>query len=1225
MKKPKRKIFIIITLLVLLLGSFLGYAYYEYYGQYSSILNIDGTIKVDAFDCLYPSIRNSANGYGTTPENPYVIDNETRLQNLIKLNNSGKLKKSKNSAGVENYYFCLQFDGQTQEQILNLASSGSLDSIGTNDYPFEDELSGIVYAVEITSGNLVYYSGCLPTVYYDGTDVYINGTVDSNYTVTSGTLYYNGTSLELSITADTTYILTTKTYDSSSFVSTDETSVVFTADSALIAVSDTTTIHQIIANATIASDLKQVDVGFISEIADGGYVHDLILYNTTITCQEEVKGGLYYTLYNLIASLVNHETSSVTHYSAVTPASLGLYDETYTLCEDTSWTAGTTYYQLSASTYSAVTPASLGLYTYSNSTYTLSTSTTWEAINYYNPCGKDDRHIGIFAGHIAAGGGAANISVAGESNINIDTEEVSYYSNYTTVGYIEDDAYIGGIKFSEIASESTGDGDVTGVLFADEIYELAVADGATTSTGNDNETHYLLTDISAADGWPGTDGTSFAYGSFTFMLSASDDTISTIWSDSNELYLLNLAGYTITGSALYCANEYRYSADTQSGSGVNTNAASLKETVYSGVYSLDNTGNVIDAGKYIIVAKVNDSYYALKMVAETDGTTTTYTFDTTSSIDVTDFINGTGTLYQSALWEVATASSTPVFTNSRFSTTNTSYYLTQSNNTDVAYSTSSSQKFSYDIVNSLFYYDYTDSDNNVTRYYLNFDASTNTFYFETAAESVIEMYQVSSGYEIEEVDAVSDVDDNGLYLIVAKYNSNYYLLGTNVDGTTVYQEFTTDVLLSTATAYTSSFTTTMTTDQFTTYANYIWRANLSGSTISFIDRLSSSYYLSNDGIDVTLSTSQTYWTYSYSNLYYNGYYLNATYDSTATSTCFNVSSSAGSNIYLLEINPEDDTPPYISYDGARYIDADASTITCGDYVLVAEYNSATYAIGLSSATAVDVKSVDVSSFGLGTAYTWNIADGSNTTTSSLILKNNSYTSYYLYGSTSSVSGSTTSRTWYYDAINHYVYFITNDTTYYLTYNGSSAGVSTTADTNVYLYQYQTQWTYKDVTRITTDAGFYSNSSSYFLISTLDLYDTSTAPYLVGTSSSTTVDSAQQSDVQYQSMQGNYTVSAPTSGTESSSLFNLTTTSDLSYYRWKLAGYTYASSYYYSIIYNDGYESVNNNHKFLSANNVSSNRQLVTYLSAKWNVGYGSSYYDYLGNGYTTTITNIPFC
>lgn len=1316
-KKKKIIIASIISIFVALI-SFVGvFAYYEYYGQYASILNIDGTIKLDAFDVLYPTLKNDLDGskktYGCTPENPYVIDNVTRLRNLIRLNNSGKLERAKQKNNVDKYYFCLQFDAQEVPQILNLLNEGEFDTLGNNEYPFVDELSGVVYGYELSTNSYVYYSGCLPeikTFTLTGASSQASGTYDSNatyYKLVTGSDYQKVevadadefASLKASLftatsaTTSTTYYYAKRTYDSSSFVNSSTSaaisSVSLTDTEAYIPASSLTPVHQMIANETIVADLEQVDVGFISSIGNGGYVHDLILYNETIKCEEATPKGLFEVLGDIIDSLTSHNN----HYTNK----------------------------------------------------------------------HDERHIGLFAGHIANGGNAYNISVGGNADLQINTQSVNYFSNYTTVGFIEDSALIGGKLFSQIATDSLLDGEVAGVLFADQIYSLA-------SNNNDSGSEYALTSISSntSVGWPGTDGTSFKYGSFTFMLSSTTDVVSSIWQGSKTFLSQN--GKNVYSYALYCADEYRYSPDTQSGSAFNQAAASLKETIYDGLTSLNNSGNVIDQGKYIIVAHVGNNYYALKMAGQTDGTNTTYYFDTSSSIDVTFFLNDDPNddkqLYQSCLWEVTTPSSTPTFENSRFE----GKYLTI-NNSDVAFTTveASASEFGVDIQNSLFYFDDTTSSTN-ERYYLNFDSSSNEFYFDTTPNTAIELFQISNGFEINEVTSYANIVEDGQYFIAAYYNNNYYLIGTATSGQTVLQQFTQDVLLSTVSAYTNNFSTTMTIEQYTTYVNYIWRANKNNNRVSFIDKLSSSYYLSNDGSDVTLSTNQIYWDYNgYNNgtsLDYNNYYLTTVYSANpANHTCFDVTTTADYRIFLLSITPEDSTPPYISYDGARYIDAESSTITCGDYVLVADYNSNKYAIGMDSNGVVS-SLVDVTNFNLDdTKYVYNISNGGEATTSSLLLSNPnmviststttqtvtgsatatqasnnrtfttlsssdivsaipgynsstctnltytvsasvtinngrsgayylgvlnnstilaatdstisggsngnvsfdcsnylgwtlncgsgnssnnlsstnnkvkctaiSYTISYSYvgpvttniygclsGANGTLSASSNDFYWYYDAINLYVYCYVNGDKYYLNYGASGAYLSTSNDTQVSLYQYQTQYIYENVTRITSDAGMYNQSSAYFLISTLNLHTTSLASRLVGTSSSIEASSSNESDVKYYSMQGNYSVSAPTTGVESDSLFNLVTTSDLSFYRWKLAGYVTYDTNYYSIIYNDGFESVGSQHKFLSANSVNSNRQLCTYLSTKWSYKIGNVQYDYLGSGYeSATLAN----
>ena len=57
-----KKVFTLIKIALVVLALFFSvtvatYAYYEYYGKYSNVINITGTIKLDAFDVLYPTLR----------------------------------------------------------------------------------------------------------------------------------------------------------------------------------------------------------------------------------------------------------------------------------------------------------------------------------------------------------------------------------------------------------------------------------------------------------------------------------------------------------------------------------------------------------------------------------------------------------------------------------------------------------------------------------------------------------------------------------------------------------------------------------------------------------------------------------------------------------------------------------------------------------------------------------------------------------------------------------------------------------------------------------------------------------------------------------------------------------------------------------------------------------------------------------------------------------------
>lgn len=907
MMKRRTKIIIasIISFVLFLVVGISIYAYYEYYGQYRTVLNIDGTIKLDAFDVLYPELRKDSS-YGKTPDNPYVIDNVTRLKNLIKLNNAGKLEKSKLKDGVDKYYFCLQFDCQEVQQVLNLSSEGDFESIGNNEYPFVDELAGVVYAAELTTGNYVYYSGCLPQidakadtqhtgkliVTYNGADIYYYGAEGYNpdcYLNDSNVLYLNGTSTGLTISAGS-YLLTQYRYDSSNFTAGQPESVKFesyTPTYGLLNRTNTTLINQMISNQTIVATDSQADVGFISSIGNGGYVHDLILNNLTIKCVEDSPKSFMSVFKDILDALTGHQTKRVNK--------------------------------------------------------------------------ADERHIGFFTGHMEEGSNANNISIAGESNFVIDTKSVNYFSNFTTVGYIDENALIGGKLFSEVAKDNTTDGDIGGVLWADNIYQC-VENSATPvgSTGRDNDQQYTLVSVDSGDGWPGTDGSTFKYGSFTFLLSANNDTVSNIWNSSNNKYLLGDNNYTITGSVLYCTDEYRYQANN----GINQTAASVKETIYNGITKLENSGNVIDQGKYIIVAHVGNRYYALKIAAIEDSSGVSYYFDTTDKIDVTDFLNGDGTLYQSALWEVSEPSATPTFKNCRFESeyfkgyASTSAFTAANNLTNAAGAT----QFGVNLNDDTFYFDY--NDNGVyTRYFLNFNSADNEFYFDDSSNTTIELYKITDGYNLEKETNYNGITDLGSYLIIAGNGTNYYLLGVDYDeaAQTVLTAFDADLLSTTISGLAQGLNTpvTMTSAEYQTYLNYIWRADKVGNNgLTFIDKISSSLYLSHTNANLTLSGNALTWTYATANattdtcnLLNGGYYLtyNANLETTTKFGC--TQTNPNYNIYLYEITPQDETPPYITYDGARYLDAEASTIEVGTYAVIAtDETGEQYAIGMSGNT-----------------------------------------------------------------------------------------------------------------------------------------------------------------------------------------------------------------------------------------------------------------------------------
>ena len=1127
---------VIFTLFVVItVGTF---AYYEYYGKYSSIININGTIKLDAFDVLYPDLRED-HTYGVTPENPYVIDNVARLQNLIQLNNAGKLKKYKNTLGVDKFYFCLEFDSQDIPQVLNLLNEGLFDPIGNNEYPFEDELAGIVYGYELTSGNIVYLSGCLPQVelkIVDG-NVEVNGVVD--------------TSVNAADYTDGTYLKADFMYNASTFVPNNPESVVFdhTTGTTYIKLEDVTPIHQVIANETVAASTDLVDIGFVSKIATNGYVHDIILYNTSISCNEDVKGDTHSALKELFASLTGHHFADADNHS-------------------------------------------------------------------------DERHIGIFAGHID--GAASNISVAGTSTVNINTPEVNYYSNYMTVGYIYDYATIGGVTFSELSQDSFLDGgSVSGCLFADDIY-ASVANDAQATTA-DGATHYALVNVSqnTEHNWPGVVNGKFSYGSFVFLLSSQDDTVSKIWNGNNAYKLLNDQNYTITGSVLFCADEYRYSPDQQAGGSIIPSSASVKEMLFSGISSLKATGSVIDAGKYLIVAKVEDAsrdggyaYYALKLKASDDGTgNPVYSIDNSFSADVTNFITGTASLYQSALWNVDVASTTPIFENCRYE----DIWLTR-DHTTVSYgeynNNQDNYKFQYSAGNNHLYFNET-SGETTNQYYLAFDASTITWSMTDNINNAatIEMYHVANGYDLNLVTSMADIEENGDYVIVARNENNSYLLGIDYTDGVVSNKFaSTD-----KTYLTEEFPVNVELSVYEAMRNYVWNVQtVNGNSASFVDKASLTYFLTTNEGALSLSTGEDEWTYNQltegGSLVNDAKYLSYVYNAASTTTNFTTSNSAY-NLYLYRLVPQDNTPLYITYEGAKYIDADASTIDAGTYAIIGKNGNNYYALGLYDNNIVSTSattSVNTTS-NLDDNYQWTVAEQTSTPT----FRNVDSTGRFLNHNGTTLNSATTAVTWMYDAQEHRVYYKNGDTTYYLVTNNtgefslqSSLGVDGYSY-EVCLYKCLVQHQFTGVSLAT---GF--NADYYYLVSYADLSDTTKSQFLVGYAYKIVLDEQgnETSGINKDALEisNKYKINPENTVITTTSSATITTTEELFNYVWrfrsKSVDWSYQNNNYtgvYGFLYNYGYHVDNsigeaeenwNDDIYLAASSTTGSRSLIISTS-----------------------------
>jgi hypothetical protein len=185
--RKKRNIVIVSIILAVLLLVIGAYAYYEYYGKYSALIQVNGVIMLDAFGALDDEYRGTENGYGITPENPFIVDSKERMNNLVVLNNSGRLLDAKGVyGGADKFYFAFDFTEQPVPQVLNLTGI-TQSPIGSNQFPFIDDLTGLLYAYLVSESEYVYMSaGASVDIEVVGADVTIDGQL---VTLSSGTAF----------------------------------------------------------------------------------------------------------------------------------------------------------------------------------------------------------------------------------------------------------------------------------------------------------------------------------------------------------------------------------------------------------------------------------------------------------------------------------------------------------------------------------------------------------------------------------------------------------------------------------------------------------------------------------------------------------------------------------------------------------------------------------------------------------------------------------------------------------------------------------------------------------------------------------------------------------------------------------------------------------------------------------------------------------------------------
>nr|HPJ75206.1 hypothetical protein [Clostridia bacterium] len=1148
--KEKRSILVITIILTILLLAISAYAYYEYYGKYSALIQINGVIRLDAFGALDDEYRGEENGYGTTPENPFIVDSKERMNNLIVLNNDGRLLDAKAVyGGAEKFYFAFDFTEQPTPQVLDLTGVVQ-NPVGNNEYPFIDDLTGLLYAYLVSESEYVYMSAAASVdLEVQGSDVYID---EQLVTISSGS-------------PSTGEYVKVPAFYYSTYPSIATQCLVTSDNNYYMPVNLLLPVPQIVANSTIKAPYDQIDVGFFScigreygilndvineeDIVSRSYVHDVILYNITIDCTEEQPNTIKAAFDAIWSTIMN---SVPRHIFADT--------------ENQS----------------------------------------------------DKRHIGLFTGHID--GMVENITVAGEGVIKIDGADLNTYSKYTTVGYIDSRAIINGLQFSEMSGSGTGMGLVSQCLFADSIYDLA--------TNQAGVYEYQLDTVPGQSGiWSGVTTSvqgisSFSQGVFRFTLSESNDTVRDIWQGDGTINLLNEAGFNVTASVLYCSDEYRYSETPQGGGSLISTGASSNETRYAGISPLSASSSILDKGKYIIVAKVFDNaeavfkYYAVKIIAiiGQDGTID-YVFDDSEKVDVTDYINGVSQsgIYTSCIWQTASDTQTPTFQNTRFKTEFLSVEQGSSLEMTLTDDSNLAAAFSASVLNSTFTYTVTQQVGAgyvTTRYYLNFDTETSSFYFSTHNDTTIEIYQISNGFNLELVDNVSDITSNDDYIIVAQSGGSNYLIGAGttegIGGSMVVDgSFASDLSL-------SSIPANWNINEYQAVRRYVWNAPyVSSGVVAFREKLSATYYLGISGSSLELSPQQNNWTYAQNagaggSLNISGNYLS--YLSNPGGSGFTLSTSPYT-IYIYKLIPDDTEPDYNTYQGAKLISSDSSIVQQGQYMIAVNTGTAYQAITMTASNTFGI--ADVTSYVNGTAssaqlqllldgganegYKWNVVSTSSTPS----LQNALYSSYLTNSSNLQLDLSVSPVEWMYDAVSGRLYYSSGGTIYYAAYNGTGFEITSNAEDpaliyDIRLYRVTYEYEYSDVVPVQsisyTDSTYidtvYAGENKHYFILTAPLSDMeNTAPYILGS-----FGTADQAPVESLNI-------APTSTYDSlNSIF--TTTTDLSYYRWRLDTRMIDPT----TAYETGYQFRNDvTDMYLGASNNPSSRTLVMVLNSNINM------------------------
>lgn len=1106
----KSRLFLTIISLVLcalLLVPF-AFSFFEYAGDLLLSFNVDGRINQNAFDVLNSDdYRADQYGYGTTPENPFVINNLDRLGNLIRLNNTGRLDASKIKDGtyqIGQYYFVLNFTEEELPQVLDLAGI-PIESVGNNDHPFTDVLSGLIYAY------------C-----YDETDkkyVYLSGLAEVDITIEGESVYIDG--VETTITAGSVaagkYVKVPNYYVQEFEIAQGDKIEVGSNNSIYVPVSILRPIHNVIANAVVVVPEAQIDVGFFSQIGTNtvtlqgdtepttlrGGVHDFILYNTTIISKDTTLQSIWTAIQGVWASLFGDHNKQ-DEYAG----------------DDT---------------------------------------------------GYHERHIGIFAGHIDGDVSNITVAGEGVIEINADNVNhysrfttVGYIHPDARIGSKLFSEIIGegigaiqdtGFLFAD-SIYAVADDDVSTQYQLKDIPASGVWSGVETdnTSGLNFFKHGAFRFVLSQEIdlvrkiWSGN-------GEYNLLNEEGYiATRSVLYSNDEYRYSSSTqeGGSLITSAA--SANETRY----QGAHALVASGSSLDKGKYVIAAKVPDGDGGFD-------------YYALKIVAEVVNNEIVYVFDTSDKIEITDYINGVvDNIYSSAVWQTMADSSTPVFRNDRFSVNYLSVAQSDDTYTkELTKTREEAAEFSYSINTSSFYYrtevENPDGGLSDVYYYLSFDTAQG-FYFSTEKTTEIEVFRLSNGFRLELVTNAPAVEANEDYVIVARQSGKHYMLGEEVeenieDGVTIAKgTFALDYVFDT-------MPTMWTLQEYQDFRKYIWytpTASDPGGTAAFHDKMSGMYYLSVTDGALAMSSQQSSWTYTQSSgeggtLRTDNSYLNfAVPAPSASGTGFSVASSSYT-IYLYKLVPEDDVSSYNTYQGASLITSESSSVESGQYLIAVD--TGTSYIGLTMSGAGTLGTTDLTSYinGIGAnalapdtgslaGYKWRVDSTSNKPA----LRNVGY-GQYLSEASNTLSASATAHGWMYDATSGRVYYTVASgsgesityTPYYLAYASGSFVITTNPhesgfNYNIRLYKLTYEYVYSGVVPVQSiseaDTVFGNATKTYFITTSKLSEMTTKSTFVLGA-----LGTEDESAVTSVNISGNSSFSGTT----------LTTTTDLSFYGWYL--------------------------------------------------------------------------